>query len=238
MFITLHLKKIITIFAVIIALLLFISVLSIYADKLEVASSLKENGGNTLVIDPGHGGRDGGALSAAGVKESDINLSISLKMAAISDFVGIRHIETRTEDTDGFSDTDYSEHDNLVRRAEIVNSIDNAVLISVHQNNFPSQLVRGAEVMYADTQGSEELGLSAQENLVSFLDKENRRVARPAPSELLLTSSVNCPAILVECGFLSNPEEADKLSTSGYQLKIAVILISTYLAFCDRQMSS
>lgn len=235
MFITVHLKKILTIFAVIVALILLISVLSLYINKLNALSALKQANSNVLVIDPGHGGRDGGAISAAGAKESDINLAICLKMCAIADFVGVNHIETRTEDTDGYTDGDYSERDNLLRRVEIANSAENAVLVSVHQNKYPSELIRGAEVMYAKTQGSEELGLSAQDNLVRFLDKENRRVARPAPEELLLTSSVNCPAILVECGFMSNPDEADSLSTSGYQLKIAAILISTYMNYCRGQ---
>ena len=235
MFITVQLKKILTIFAVIVALILLISVLSLYMNKFDAFSALKQTNTNVLVIDPGHGGRDGGAISAAGAKESDINLAICLKMCAIADFVGVNHIETRTEDTDGYPEWDYSEHDNLLRRAEIANSTENAVLISVHQNKHPSELIRGAEVMYAKTQGSEELGLSAQDNLVMFLDKENRRVARPAPEELLLTSSVNCPAILVECGFMSNPDEADNLSTSGYQLKIAAILISTYMNYCSGQ---
>jgi len=234
-FITVHLKKILTIFAVIVALILLISVLSVYMNKLDAFSALKHTNTSVLVIDPGHGGRDGGAISAAGAKESDINLAICLKMCAIADFVGVNHIETRTEDTDGYPDGDYSEHDNLLRRAEMANSAENAVLISVHQNKYPSELIRGAEVMYAKTQGSEELGLSAQDNLVRLLDKENRRVARPAPEELLLTSSVNCPAILVECGFMSNPDEADNLSTSGYQLKIAAILISTYMNYCSGQ---
>ena len=89
--------------------------------------------------------------------------------------------------------------------------------------------------MYADTEGSRELGLITQDNMVSLLDPENRRVARPAPSELLLTSSVKCPAILAECGFMSNPDESRQLSTSEYQLKIAVVLIGSYIQVSNSQ---
>ena len=90
--------------------------------------------------------------------------------------------------------------------------------------------------MYADTEGSRELGLITQENMVSLLDPENRRVARPAPSELLLTSSVKCPAILAECGFMSNPDESQRLSTAEYQLKIAVVLMGSYIQFSNNQL--
>ena len=190
----------------------------------------------TLVIDAGHGGVDGGAVSADGKKESDINLNIALKMSALSDFLGIDCVLTRDTDSDNSDSGSYSEHNSLVSRAELANSIDNSLLISIHQNKFPSELVSGAEIMYADTEGSRELGLITQENMVSFLDPENRRVARPAPSELLLTSSVKCPAILAECGFMSNPDESQRLSTAEYQLKIAVVLMGSYIQFSNNQL--
>lgn len=190
----------------------------------------------TLVVDAGHGGMDGGAVSADGKKESDINLNIALKMAALSDFLGIDCVLTRDTDSDNSDSGSYSEHDSLVSRAELANSIDNSLLISIHQNKFPSELVSGAEIMYADTEGSRELGLIAQDNMVSLLDPENRRVARPAPSELLLTSSVKCPAILAECGFMSNPDESQRLSTPEYQLKIAAVLIGSYIQFSNNQL--
>ena len=190
----------------------------------------------TLVIDAGHGGVDGGAVSADGKKESDINLNIALKMSALSDFLGIDCVLTRDTDSDNSDSGSYSEHNSLVSRAELANSIDNSLLISIHQNKFPSELVSGTEIMYADTEGSRELGLITQENMVSFLDPENRRVARPAPSELLLTSSVKCPAILAECGFMSNPDESQRLSTAEYQLKIAVVLMGSYIQFSNNQL--
>lgn len=187
----------------------------------------------TLVIDPGHGGIDGGAISDSGIKESDINLNISLKMQAMADFLGIKNIMTRSTDTDFSNGADYNEHNNLVRRADIVNETNNAVLISIHQNKFPSGLVKGAEVMYADTDKSESLGLTIQDNIISFLDKENRRVARPAPENLLLTSSVNAPAVLIECGFMSNVCESELLNTDKYQLKLAEIIMASYMQFLN-----
>lgn len=193
-------------------------------------------GSHTLVIDPGHGGIDGGAVSADGHKESDINLAIALKMSALCDFLGIDSVLTRSSDSDNSADGSYSEHDSLVTRAQIANSAQNAVLISVHQNKFPSEAVSGAEVMYAPIQGSRRLAEIAQESMVNMLDPENRRVARPAPKELLLTASVECPAILAECGFMSNPDEVKRLISDEYQLKIAAALVGSYIQFsCETE---
>ena len=155
-------------------------------------------------------------------------------MASLCDFLGINHVLTRESDIPT-STENYSEHDNLVARAEMANSIENAVLISIHQNKFPSDKVRGAEVMYSNSEQSKALGLAAQSNLVSAVDPENRRVARPAPSELLLTATAKCPAILAECGFMSNAEEAQLLSTDAYQIKIAAALVSAYIIYLDDQ---
>lgn len=189
--------------------------------------SLEEH---TLVIDAGHGGIDGGAISKSGLKESDLNLTIALKTEALADFTGLKVYLTRREDTD-FSDGAYSEHDNLLKRAELCEAVDRAVLLSIHQNTFPDPRVRGAEVMYAQSSGSELFAKTMQELLVTWLDPSNRRVASPAPKSLLLTSSVSCPAVLVECGFLSNEKEAEALAEDEYQKKIAMIFIASYIDF-------
>lgn len=226
-FITVKLKKLILIAAVLIVIAAII-VLLVGGDDTEGAEAAAlGNTKATLVIDSGHGGIDGGAVSAGGVKESDINLAISDKMASIGDFLGVSYIRTAAAD----ESAEYSEHDNLVARAKLVNSTENAVLISIHQNEYPNELVKGAEVMYADTDGSRSLAESAQSLLVSQLDPDNRRVSRPAPKELLLTRSINCPGVLVECGFLSNPAEAEKLASDDYQIKIAAILVASYANF-------
>ena len=236
MFITVELKSFIRVTSVLVAVaILAAAAITVFPrhTALRADSVMRAY---TLVIDAGHGGVDGGAVSADGKKESDINLNIALKMSALSDFLGIDCVLTRDTDSDNSDSGSYSEHNSLVSRAELANSIDNSLLISIHQNKFPSELVSGAEIMYADTEGSRELGLITQENMVSLLDPENRRVARPAPSELLLTSSVKCPAILAECGFMSNPDESHRLSTSEYQLKIAVVLMGSYIQFSNNRL--
>ena len=90
--------------------------------------------------------------------------------------------------------------------------------------------------MYAATPESRELGLLTQDNMVAVLDQENRRVAHSAPEDLLLTSSVSCPAILAECGFMSNPQEARLLANGNYQTKIAITLVASYIQFSCQQL--
>ncbi len=233
MFITVKLKNAVLALAVILAVPLLLLIIGNADDRTETLANALSKHKSTLVIDPGHGGVDGGAVSASGIRESDINLSIAYKMGDIADFLGLDHIKTRDTDTDKLSDGEYSEHDNLVARAERCNAVSNAVLISIHQNEYPSEAVSGAEVMYAETFGSRELAESMQSLLVSWLDPQNRRVSRPAPKELLLTRTIECPGVLVECGFLSNPNEAEKLSDTGYQTKIAAVLVAAYVDFAD-----
>lgn len=238
MFVTIDLKRLIKI-VLIVALLAAAAVfVKIFVSNGGLTPVINQNSRSTLVLDAGHGGIDGGAISDSGLKESDINLQIALKTEALVRFLGIDTVMTRETDTDNSDNKAYSEHDNLVQRAKLANSTENAVLISIHQNKFPSAVVSGAEVMYSDNDDSKALGLITQDNLVTLLDSSNRRVARPAPKELLLTSSVECPTILVECGFMSNPQEVQKLASNDYQLKLAAILAGSYIQFLNNTASA
>jgi N-acetylmuramoyl-L-alanine amidase len=237
-FVTIDLKRLIKI-VLIVALLAAAAVfVKIFVSNGGLKPVISQNSRSTLVLDAGHGGIDGGAISDSGLKESDINLQIALKTEALVRFLGIDTVMTRETDTDNSDNKAYSEHDNLVQRAKLANSTENAVLISIHQNKFPSAVVSGAEVMYSDNDDSKALGLITQDNLVALLDSSNRRVARPAPKELLLTSSVECPTILVECGFMSNPQEVQKLASNDYQLKLAAILAGSYIQFLNNTASA
>lgn len=238
MFVTIDLKRLIKI-VLIVALLAAAAVfVKIFVSNGGLKPVINQSSRSTLVLDAGHGGIDGGAISDSGLKESDINLQIALKTEALVRFLGIDTVMTRETDTDNSDNKAYSEHDNLVQRVKLANSTENAVLISIHQNKFPSAVVSGAEVMYSDNDDSKALGLITQDNLVALLDSSNRRVARPAPKELLLTSSVECPTILVECGFMSNPQEVQKLASNDYQLKLAAILAGSYIQFLNNTASA
>ena len=238
MFVTIDLKRLIKI-VLIVALLAAAAVfVKIFVSNGGLKPVISQNSRSTLVLDAGHGGIDGGAISDSGLKESDINLQIALKTEALVRFLGFDTVMTRETDTDNSDNKAYSEHDNLVQRVKLANSTENAVLISIHQNKFPSAVVSGAEVMYSDNDDSKALGLITQDNLVTLLDSSNRRVARPAPKELLLTSSVECPTILVECGFMSNPQKVQKLASNDYQLKLAAILAGSYIQFLNNTASA
>ena len=194
---------------------------------------LAEHPRPTLVIDPGHGGIDGGAIAYNGVKESDLNLSISLKLQDLAAFYGLSSVMTREDDNPRTDALRYSEREDLEHRASIANNLTSCVMISVHQNMFPTSQPSGVQILYGPDAESRRLGELTHRNLVEGLQPENRRVAAPAPKELYLTSHVNCPVILVECGFLSNLSDLQRLSDSRYQSGIAAALLGSYLQFCD-----
>lgn len=185
----------------------------------------------TLVIDAGHGGIDSGAISTDGTRESDINLAIALRLDSIVRFCGKKTIMTRWDDNSKSDILSYSEHEDLKIRADLTNGVDHAVLISIHQNDFPTAQPRGSQVLYSAFGSSEILGKRMQENLISQLDPENRRLAAPAPRELYLTANTRCPAILVECGFMSNNFEVLKLKDPIYQTQLAAVIAATYLSY-------
>ena len=184
-----------------------------------------------LVIDPGHGGIDGGAIAFNGVKESDINLAIALKLQALAEFCGVHTFMTRSDDSRRTDLASYSEHEDLVHRTELINSVPNAVLISIHQNFYPTSQPSGAQVLYASGEHSRLFGEKTHGELVSYLQPDNRRLAEPASEKLYITSHVGCPAILVECGFLSNLTDLQHLEDDTYQTSFAAVLLHAYLGF-------
>lgn len=186
-----------------------------------------------LLIDPGHGGYDGGAIAYNGVKESDLNLSIALKMQDLAAFYGLSAIMTRQDDNPRTDAASYSEHEDLVYRADLANSISSCILFSIHQNTFPTSQPSGAQILYGPDAESRRLGELTHRNLIDGIQPDNRRVAAPAPKELFLTSHVNCPVILVECGFLSNLSDLQRLCDGRYQSSLAAALLGSYLQFTD-----
>ena len=185
----------------------------------------------TLVIDAGHGGIDGGAVSDDGTKESDINLAIALRLNSIVLFCGQKTVMTRLDDVPKTDILSYSENRDLKDRTELANSVPNAVLISIHQNCYPTAQPKGAQVLYSAYGDSERLGRLMQSALVGKLDPGNRRLAVPAPRELYLTANTRCPAVLVECGFMSNNFEVLKLKDPAYQNALALVIASSYMEY-------
>lgn len=187
----------------------------------------------TLIIDAGHGGEDGGAVSLTGVAESRINLEIALRLESLFELYGVPVKMVRTEDVSlhapDASTLREKKRSDLGNRAALVQNTENAVLLSIHQNTYPEPRYRGAQVFFAPTNGSKELAQKLQERLRIGLDPNNGRDARLIPDTVYLMNHVSCPAVLVECGFLTNPEEEQLLRQENYQKKLAVVLVSGIL---------
>ena len=143
----------------------------------------QEPEGPCVVIDAGHGGEDGGAVAPNGTVEADINLQIALRARAIAELTGIEVVMTRDSPDIAYPDnaTTIAERKKADQhqRAELIRKTDNAVLISIHQNCYPDRKPSGAQVLYAASDGSEALGTQIHDNLVAYLDPQNRRVAAP-----------------------------------------------------------
>ncbi len=197
-----------------------------------VMAGVPGRGAATLIIDPGHGGADGGAVSVTGTYESTLNLDIALRARALAGLFGINCVMTRET-----QDIEYPEDAATIRakkvadthgRAELVNSIENAVLISIHQNKYTTSGPSGCQVFYAPTEGSPELAQRIQDTLRQLSEK-NGRGAVQIGRDVYILNHVSCPAVLVECGFVSNYAEAALLETPEYRLKLAALIIGSYV---------
>lgn len=223
-------KKHVIAAALALAVFIALSAFAANLDRTKAASAVLPEEA-TLVIDAGHGGIDGGAVGADGSRESDINLAIALRLQAVSAFCGQSAVMTRTDDSHGADALSYSEHEELVYRTQVVNATPNAVLLSIHQNCYPTAQPSGAQVLYSSNGKSEDFGRLMHDNLVNSLDPQNRRVAEPDKNRLYILSNVDCPAILVECGFVSNHSDITKLTDSRYQTALSTVLMASYLQF-------
>ncbi len=181
-----------------------------------------------IVIDAGHGGIDGGATSCTGVLERTVNLEIAKRLSPMLRLFGYETAMTRqTPDslaTEGETIRQQKRSD-LRNRVNFVNQYPNAVLVSIHQNQFSDSKFSGPQVFYANTPGSEELARNIQEKLSAVLSPGSSRTCKKADSVYLM-NHISCPAVLVECGFLSNPREEALLRNKDYQKKLCGILAS------------
>lgn len=185
----------------------------------------------TLILDAGHGGEDGGAVTAGGDSESQINLAIVLKMESLLAFLGVETKLTRREDVSLASAGDTVRErkvSDLKNRAAMISETPNAILISVHQNYFTDSRYSGAQVFFAQGDFSRQWGEYTQELLRQVLNENNHRAAKLISGDLYLFKHISCPTLLVECGFLSNGEEASLLLTDQYQRKVALTLAGAY----------
>lgn len=185
----------------------------------------------TILIDPGHGGVDGGAVGVSGVIEKELNLSISLRLKPLLIFLGYHVIMTR--------ETDMSIHDpeattirqmkssDLRNRLALASMHPEAAYLSIHQNNFQDSRQSGMCFYYSPNDpDSQRLATVLRDTLLSSLQPDNRRQIKQADKNLFILFHAENPAVLVECGFLSNPDEEQRLTQQEYQTQICIMLAS------------
>lgn len=186
-----------------------------------------------IVIDAGHGGIDGGATSCTGVLESRINLEIALRLEALLQFLGMETKMMRTTDVSIYTTGDSiaaQKVSDLKERVRIANETEGAILVSIHQNTFSDSRYGGAQVFYPPKGEGKHLAESLQASLIATLNPGSRRLAKQAAGVYLM-EHIQCPGILVECGFLSNPEEEALLRSADYQQKLCCVIASCVSSF-------
>lgn len=195
------------------------------ANAVERNSKLKLDDKKIILIDPGHGGIDGGAISKNGTVEKNINLSISLKLRKALEKEGFNIVMTREEDKGLYSDSGKvrkKKNEDLENRCKMKEESNCDMFVSIHLNMFPQSKYYGSQVWYSSNSNSEKLAHIIQENFRDDLKDDSKRVEKAAlNSYKILRCGKDIPSVIVECGFLSNPSDESKLKTEDYQQKIA-----------------
>lgn len=223
-----HRKKIVTFLTMILAVISLVNIKESYsAVTVSTVPSYKK----VIVIDPGHGSPDGGAVGISGTVEKDINLKIASKLQSILERSGAKVIITRSDDN-SIGEGSYKSIRDIKRadmrmRRDYREEYGADIFVSIHMNKYDSEKPQGAQVFYSgSSQGSKLLGECIQNELKIICDPSNTRLAKEADRSIYILKDSTIPAVIVECGFLSNKEEEQKLNTDSYQSKLAWAIYS------------
>ena len=201
----------------------------------ENADSFSVEGIRTIILDPGHGGADGGAVGVNGTAEKDINLAIALKLRDMLVLQGYEVLMTREEDVmtcdPGLSGITKQKKSDMRNRLALMDEHPEAVVLCIHQNQFEQAKYHGAQMFYGKNHPwSKELAQCLQDAFVELLQPENQRQIKEGGKDLFLLWKGENPVVLVECGFLSNPEECEKLCEDEYQNQVAFTILAGLLS--------
>lgn len=188
---------------------------------------------NRIVIDAGHGGEDGGAISCSGKSESVFNLQIALRLNDLFHLLGYETVMIRSTDTAVYTKGDtiaQKKVSDLKQRVKIVSETPHSLLISIHENTYPESKYSGAQVFYSKSAGSQELAKLLQAELIASINPQSHREAKQG-SGIYLLDKISSTGILVECGFLSNPEEEKLLCSPAYQKKLCCVIAASTARF-------
>ena len=192
-----------------------------------------------IVIDAGHGGEDSGAVDN-GIFEKDINLSIAKKLRDMLEISRYKVTMTREDDVSIYDSTAESTREkkvsDLKNRVGIINGKKNNILVSIHQNKFEQSQYFGTQMFYSkNNPKSAVLAEEMRKSVTGMLQPENKRELKSADSSIYILNKADVPAVIVECGFLSNAEEAKKLSDNDYQQKMAFSIYSGILGYINKK---
>ena len=192
----------------------------------------------TVVIDVGHGGIDSGKVSEDGILEKDVNLVIAKKLAQLLEQEDIEVTLTREDDRGLYRDSDQNKKTTDLRnRCKMIEDINPICTVSIHQNSYPSPEVRGAQVFYyRHSTQAQKLAQLIQESIRERVDPDNTRQEKPNDSYYMLKRSTS-PTVIVECGFLSCPKEAQLLTEEDYQNKLAWAIHMAVLNYVNQTES-
>lgn len=204
-------------------------VIMVLLDNKSSVDVSNENGNDTdniIVLDAGHGGEDGGAVSSKGVVESDINLQFTEKLKYILSLNGYEIVMTREDDSDladkSIDTVSGRKKSDMHKRLEIYNADIRNIAISIHQNIFPADSCKGTQVFYStQVQSAKTLADNITDTVKKHLQPENQRISKPTSGSIFLLDNAKVPAVIVECGFLSNSEELKMLCDQDYQKKFS-----------------
>lgn len=213
------------------------AVLSFMGSTMTVGGTLCAN--PTIIIDAGHGGFDGGAEGAGGTIEKDINLPIALKLYDLLQFYGYDVLMTRKQDIstcdEGLNSISEKKTSDIMNRFKLLEKNPDAIFISIHQNKYPDSSSWGAQMFYGPkNEQSKILADTIQKNFVTMLQPDNKREVKKAEDNIYLLYHSPIPSVLVECGFLSNPDEEALLLSEDYQNKIAFVISASIMEYIQQ----
>ncbi len=193
-----------------------------------------------VIIDAGHGGEDGGTVGVNGALEKDINLILAKKLQVFLSSFGVKSILTRDEDILLYDrNEDYEGRKKILdmqARRKIAESYENAVFVSIHQNAFPEERYSGLQVYYSpNDEHSLMLAQVIEQNIKASLQPENNRVSKCSNGSIYLLDKLECPSVLIECGFLSNSKECELLCSEKYQNKLCAVIASSIADFVKKE---
>lgn len=210
---------------------------AVFAGKEYVSASGGFKGSNTVVLDAGHGGEDGGAVALDGSPEKDLNLAITLKTDLFLNFLGFDTVLTRSEDVmtcdEGLPTLHKRKVSDIKNRLKLIEETECVCSVSIHQNFFGGR-ASGAQIFYSgNNAGGKLLAQAMQDEIKALCQPENERVIKQATKDIYILFNTTKPAVLAECGFISNQGDLEMLKDEEYQNKLAYAVSLSVLKFSN-----